>query len=86
MGGVFGLICSISQFFALKKTPFFRFLTMVVGRQLFRHSRCNILGMVHVGALPGSPASALPMPHIIEQATTEAAILAKECQDLLNTC
>jgi hypothetical protein len=68
-------------FCTIQIPPFFRFLTMVVGRQLFRHSRCNILGMVHVGALPGSPASALPMPHIVEQATAEAAILTKECQD-----
>ncbi len=48
--------------------------------QLFRHARCNILGMIHVGALPGSPASSYTMPQIIQQAAAEAAIFAKESQ------
>lgn len=53
--------------------------SIMAGRkQLFRYARCNILGMVHVPALPGSPASRLAMPEILEHAATEAALLAKE--------
>jgi predicted TIM-barrel enzyme len=38
--------------------------------------------MIHVPALPGSPASALSMPEILDQAEAEAAIFAKEGLDL----
>ena len=48
------------------------------GQQLFRYARCNILGMIHVPALPGSPAARLTMPQILQQTAAEAAIYAKE--------
>ncbi|MBO0860727.1 MAG: BtpA/SgcQ family protein [Chloracidobacterium sp.] len=41
--------------------------------KLFANSK-PIIGVIHVAALPGVPASALPMSEIIAQATREAAI------------
>ncbi|TVS00726.1 MAG: BtpA family membrane complex biogenesis protein [Phycisphaerales bacterium] len=34
-----------------------------------------LIGMVHVGSLPGTPASAMPMPRLIDQAVRDATVL-----------
>jgi len=40
---------------------------------LFRHRSCNIIGMIHVPALPGTPGSLLSMPEILARVETEAS-------------
>ena len=42
--------------------------------KLFRHKTCNILGMIHVPALPGSPASSAGMAEILERVEHEAEV------------
>ena len=41
---------------------------------LFRQPRCNILGMLHCPALPGSPASSAGLPEILDTVLGEAEI------------
>ena len=41
--------------------------------RIFPHARCNIIGMIHVPALPGTPRSSLSMPEILERVEAEAA-------------
>ena len=40
----------------------------------FLRDRKSIIGMIHVGALPGTPRSCTPLPRIIEQAVAEAQL------------
>eukprot|EP00126_Sphaerothecum_destruens_P000556 Sdes_comp10676_c0_seq2m2369 len=42
--------------------------------RLFGKKRCNIFGMIHVQALPGTPRSELAMSKIISMAMKEAEI------------
>ena len=42
--------------------------------QLFRHKNCNIVGMLHLPALPGTPASACSIQEIIEKVEDETQI------------
>ncbi|XP_053843389.1 uncharacterized protein F13E9.13, mitochondrial-like isoform X2 [Vidua macroura] len=41
---------------------------------LFGRLRAAVVGMVHVGALPGTPRSSLPLTQIIDQACQEAEV------------
>ncbi|XP_059337464.1 uncharacterized protein F13E9.13, mitochondrial-like [Ammospiza nelsoni] len=41
---------------------------------LFGRLRAAVIGMVHVGALPGTPRSSLPLTQIIDQACQEAEV------------
>ena len=42
--------------------------------RLFRHKNCNIVGMLHVPALPGTPASISSIKEIIERVEEETEI------------
>jgi len=42
--------------------------------RLFEKSCCNIIGMIHVPALPGTPASYYNMSEILERVEAEAAV------------
>ena len=42
--------------------------------RLFRHKNCNIVGMLHVPALPGTPASTSSIKEIIERVEEETEI------------
>ncbi|XP_062845544.1 uncharacterized protein F13E9.13, mitochondrial isoform X2 [Trichomycterus rosablanca] len=41
---------------------------------LFGHLKANIIGMIHVGALPGTPLSRAAVPELIDEACREAEI------------
>jgi len=45
--------------------------------QLFKHSKCNIIGMLHVPALPGSPTNCLSMSQILQRVETEVELYNK---------
>lgn len=48
---------------------------MSVFSKIFRsHSRCNIIGMLHLPALPGTPASSLTMAEIMERVEHETRV------------
>lgn len=42
--------------------------------KIFPHRTCNIIGMIHVPALPGTPTARLSMPEILERVDHEAQI------------
>jgi len=42
--------------------------------RIFPHRRCNIIGMIHVPALPGTPAANMSMAEILEKVDHEAEI------------
>ena len=42
--------------------------------QLFRHKNCNIIGMLHLPALPGTPASSCSIKEIMEKVEEETRI------------
>nr|ACO11112.1 F13E9.13, mitochondrial precursor [Caligus rogercresseyi] len=42
--------------------------------RIFPHARGNIIGMIHVKALPGTPSSSLSVPKIVESAVREAKV------------
>ena len=42
--------------------------------QLFRHKNCNIIGMLHLPALPGTPASSCSITEIMEKVEEETRI------------
>ncbi|PRD24328.1 UNVERIFIED_CONTAM: Uncharacterized protein F13E9.13 [Trichonephila clavipes] len=46
--------------------------------KLFHSTKCAVIGMIHVKALPGSPNSQLSIPELVEHACKEATIY-KEC-------
>lgn len=48
---------------------------MSLTADIFGHDKA-LIGMVHLAALPGTPASTLDMPDIMEQAVQEATLLA----------
>ncbi|XP_058237351.1 uncharacterized protein F13E9.13, mitochondrial [Hemibagrus wyckioides] len=49
--------------------------------KLFRHLKTNIIGMIHVGALPGTPLHRSPVPELLEQACREAEVYQQEAVD-----
>ena len=42
--------------------------------QLFRHKNCNIVGMLHIPALPGTPGSTSSVKEIMEKVEEETEI------------
>ena len=42
--------------------------------RLFRHKNCNIIGMLHLPALPGTPGSTLSIKEIMEKVEEETEI------------
>lgn len=46
-------------------------------RALFPHLRTNVIGMIHLGALPGTPAHNLSMNQLVERASQEARLYAQ---------
>ena len=47
---------------------------MSVFQKLFRHQQCNVIGMLHIPALPGTPASSLTMPEIMDKVEQETLV------------
>lgn len=45
--------------------------------KLFHSTKCAVIGMIHVRALPGSPKSQLSVPELVEHACKEATIYQK---------
>ena len=70
----------IELFFCLIRIEFYGFqITLVCKFNFFLlHFNKNIIGMVHVGALPGAPKNTLYIDKIIQKALNEATILKEE--------
>ena len=49
--------------------------------KLFRHKTCNIIGMLHLPALPGTPGATCSVQEILEQAEHETSVYVRQGVD-----
>lgn len=64
-------------------------ITMRKFNEVFKSTRCAVIGMLHVGALPGTPLGKLSYPQIIDAVCREAEIYAESgvvCSAYASNC